>query len=164
VILYFHSNIGQYGVLMNSISGMLPKCQVECSISGHNNTSSISVWANGSLDLYPTSRRSGMRTCCILYLTLNQYYHNNLLYLVNWRAGWGTHLSKGSSMALRMVVEITPTIPRLYEMCKSYSLYVYVWMCVLCHMVYVCGTMWMICCIFFRQCGWYGVCLRQSGW
>jgi hypothetical protein len=83
--------------------------------------------------------------------------------LGNRREGRGTHFSKGSSMTIRMVVDITPTISHLHVMCKSCSLYVYVWICVLCHMVYVCETMWMICCMFARQCGRYGVCLRQSG-
>jgi hypothetical protein len=72
--IFMHWNIGQYRVLMNSISGMLPKCQVERSSPSHTNASSTSVWANGSLDLYPASRRWGMRTCCILYLIFNQYY------------------------------------------------------------------------------------------
>jgi hypothetical protein len=34
--------------------------------------------------------------------------------------GQGTHLSKGSSMTLQTVVDITPTIPRLREMRKSW--------------------------------------------
>jgi hypothetical protein len=72
--IFMHWNIGQYRVLMNSISCMLPKCWVERSSSGHINASSTSVWANGSLDLYPASRRSSTRTCYILYVILNQYY------------------------------------------------------------------------------------------
>jgi hypothetical protein len=134
--IFMHWNIGQYGVLMNSISGTLPKCWVELSSSCHNSTSSTSVWANGSLDLYPTSRRPGMRTC-ILYLIFNQYYQKSSLipwsiklmcsitlhrslweHLVNKRAGQGTHLSKGSSTTLRMVVDVTQITPRLCEMRK----------------------------------------------
>jgi hypothetical protein len=114
------------------------KCWVECSSSCHNNTSSTSVWANGSLDLYLTSGCSVMRTCCILYLTLNQYYQKLSLipwsikliciitlhrplweHLVNRRAGRGTHLFKGSSTTLWMVVDITQIIPCLHEMHKS---------------------------------------------
>jgi hypothetical protein len=57
---------------------------------------------------------------------------------VNRRVGWGTHLSKGSSMTIRMVVDITPTIPRLREMHKSW---------------YEFGFMSCMC-ISMRQCGW----------
>jgi hypothetical protein len=38
---------------MNSISDMIPKCRIERSSSCYNNTSSTSVLANDSLDLYP---------------------------------------------------------------------------------------------------------------
>jgi hypothetical protein len=139
---------------MNYISGMFPKCWAERSSSCHNNTSSTFIWANGSLELYPTSRRPSTRTSCILYLILNQYCQKPFLipwsiksmcsitlhrqlweHLVNWRAGRGTHLSKGSSSTLRTIVDITRTILRLHEMRKSCSLY-------------VCVTMWMICCMF----------------
>jgi hypothetical protein len=41
------------------------------------------------------------------------------------------HLSKGYSTTLLMVVDITQTIPRLHEMRKSCSLYLYETMCVL---------------------------------
>jgi hypothetical protein len=163
---------------MNSISGMLPKCWVERSSSYHNNTSSTSIWANGSLDLYPASRRPDMRACCILYLILNEYYQKSSLipwsiksicsitlhrplweHLVNRRAGRGTHLSNGSSTTLQTVVGITRTIPRLRGMRKSCSLYVYETMCVLYHMVYVCETMWMIWCMletmWMIMCMWW---------
>jgi hypothetical protein len=111
-----------------------------------------------------------MRTCCILYLTLNQYYHKPSLipwlikticsitlhwplwkHLVNRRAGRGTHLSKGTSMTLWTIVGITRTILRLCEMRKSYSLYVYETMCILCQ--------W---CMFVRQYGWYVICLWDN--
>jgi hypothetical protein len=143
---------------MNSISGMLPKCGVECSSSRHNNTSSTSVWANGSLDLYPASQLPGMRTCCILYLIFNQYYQKSSLipwsmksicsitlhqplweHLVNRRVGRGTHLSKGSSM----------TLQQSYASMRCVSLdsfYVYAWDNVFGFMSCVCMSM--------RQCRW----------
>jgi hypothetical protein len=123
---------------MNSISGILPKCWVERSGSRHNNTSSTSIGANGSLDLYPASQCSSMRTCCILYLILKQYYQKLFLipwsitsicsirlhrplweHLVNRRVGRGTHSSKGSSVTLWSVVDVTRIIPHHCEMCKS---------------------------------------------
>jgi hypothetical protein len=181
--IFMHWNIGQYKVLTNSISDMLPKCRVERSGSSHNNASSTAVWANGSLDLYPalpTLRYENLLyfifyiqsilSKIISYTLVNQIMCTITLHRPLWehlgnrRAGRGTHLSKGSSTTVRAVVDITPTISHLHEMRKSCSLYVYVWMSVLCHMVYVCETMWMICYMFVRQCGWYGVCLRQSGW
>jgi hypothetical protein len=59
-------------------------------------------------------------------------------HLVNRRAGRGTHLSKGTSMTLWMVVDITPTIPRLCEIHKSWYEFSF-----------------MLCmCISMRQCGW----------
>jgi hypothetical protein len=145
-----HWNIGQYRVLMNSISCMLPKCWVERSSSRHNNTSSTSVWANGSLDLYRASRCSGTRTCCILYLIFNQYCQKSSLipwsinsmcsialhrplweHRVNMRVGRGTHLFKVSSITLRMVLDITQTILRLCEMRKSwYEFSFMLWMCI----------------------------------
>jgi hypothetical protein len=155
---------------MNSISGMLPKCWVERSSFCHNNTSSTFVWANGSLDLYPSSRHPSMRTCSILYLILNQYYQKPSLipwsiksicsitfhrplweHLVNKSADRGTHLSNTSSTTLQTVVDITRTIPHLCEMRKSCSLFVYETMCVL-----------VIWCMFVRQCGWYIVCLWDN--
>jgi hypothetical protein len=120
VILHYHWNIGQYWVLMNSISGMFPKCSLERSIFCYNNTSSTTVWANGSLDRYPASWRPDIRTCYILYLILNQYYQKPSLipwsitsicsitlhrllweHLVNRRVSRGTYLSKDSSMLWR---------------------------------------------------------------
>jgi hypothetical protein len=83
-------------------------------------------------------------------------------HLENRRAGQGTHLSKGSSTTIRTVVDITATISHLREMHKSCSLYVYVWMCVLCHMVYVCETMWMIWCMFKTK--WMIMCMWWYGW
>jgi hypothetical protein len=144
---------------MNSISGMHLKCWVECSSSRHNNTSSTSICANGSLDLYLTSRCSGMITCFILYLTLNPYYqklslipwsiksicsvtHHRRLWehLVNRRVGRGNHLSKDSLMTLQMVVDITRTIRRPREMRKSSYEFRF-------HVVYMYEyeTMWMTC-------------------
>jgi hypothetical protein len=77
--IFMHWNIGQYGVPTNSISGMLRKCRVERSCSRHTNASCTSIWSSGSLGLYPTSRHSGTRTCCILYLISNQYYQKSSL-------------------------------------------------------------------------------------
>jgi hypothetical protein len=156
---------------------MLPKCRVECSSSYHNYTSSTYVWANGSLDIYPTSRCSGRRTYCILYLTLNQYYQKPSLIpwsvkficsitlhrplwenLVNRRAGRGNHLSKGSSTTLWTVVDITQTIPHLCEMRKSCSFYVYETMCVrVISIENVCANVYLTCGFSYGVCLWDGV-------
>jgi hypothetical protein len=142
---------------MNSISGMLPKCWVEHSSSSHNKFSSTSVWANGSSDFTPPPDAQVWELVIfyILYsinivkkpslipwliksmcsITLHQPVWEHL---VNRRAGWGTHFSKGSSTTLRMVVDITWAIPCLHEMRKSW---------------YEFGFMSCMC-MSMRQCGW----------
>jgi hypothetical protein len=177
-----HWNIGQYGVLTNSISSdMLPKFQVEYLSSGHNNISSISIWANGSLDLYPASRRLGTRTYCILsyirsilskpisYTLVNQIMCSVTLHrplwehLVNRRAGRRTHLSKGSSTTIWTVVDITPTILCLREMRKSW--YEFGFISCMCISMRKCGCLLLddvddlsyvlkIRVNVYRQCGW----------
>jgi hypothetical protein len=167
---------------MNFIAGMLPKWWVECSSSSHINTSSTSIWANGSLDLYPTPRHPGMRTCCILYLILNKYYQKLSLipwsiksicsitlhrplweHLVNRRVGRETHLPKGSLMTLRTVVNITWITPRLREMRKSW--YEFSFMSCMCMSLKQSGRLLLddvvdlsyvskICVNVYWQCGW----------
>jgi hypothetical protein len=117
----------------------------------------LSQWLHGALPCLPTPRYENLLYFIsyiqsILSKTVSYTLVNKIMcsitlhrplweHLENRRAGQGTHLSKGSSTTIRTVVDITPTISHLREMHKSCSLYVYVWMCVLCHMVYVCETM-----------------------
>jgi hypothetical protein len=96
----------------------------------------LSQWLLGPLPRLPTLRYENllyfisyiqsMLSKTIFYIFVNQIMCSITLHrplwehLVNRRVGQGTYLSKGSSMTIRMVVDITPTIPRLREMGKSW--------------------------------------------
>jgi hypothetical protein len=114
----------------------------------------LSQWLLGPLPRLPTLRYENLMYFIsyiqlilwkmISYTMVNQIMCSITLhrplweYLVNMRAGWGTQLSKGSSMTILTVVDITPTIPRLREMRKSWYEFDF-----------------MSCmCISMRQCGW----------
>jgi hypothetical protein len=95
------------------------------------NASSTSISANGSLDLYSVryenllyfrSYIQSILSKTVSYTLVNQIMCSITLrrplweHLGNWSVGQGIHLSKGSSMIIRMMVDITPTISRLHEM------------------------------------------------
>jgi hypothetical protein len=81
---------------------------------------------------------------------------------VNRRAGRGTHLSKGSSTIIQMIVDITPIISCLCEMSKSW--YELSFMPCMCISMRQCGSLLLdnvddlsyvskICVNVYRQCG-----------
>jgi hypothetical protein len=84
-------------------------------------------------------------------------------HLVNRRASWGTHLSKGFSTTIRTLVDITTTIPCLREMRKSW--YEFGFMSCMCICMRQCRWLLLddvndlsyvskICVNVYRQCGW----------
>jgi hypothetical protein len=86
-----------------------------------------------SISLKPISYTLVNQIMCSITLHRPLWEH-----LGNRRVGQGTHLSKGSSMTIWMVVDITPTISYLREMRKSW---------------YEFGFMSCMC-ISMRQCRW----------
>jgi hypothetical protein len=154
--IFMHWNIGQYRVLMNSISSMLPKCRLNVQVPAipmpppppfepmapwtftpppNAQVRELVIFLTYIQSILPKTVSYTLVNQIMCSITLHQPLWEHLR---NRRAGRGTHLSKGSSMTIRTIVGITPIISRLREMCKSWYEFSFI-SCM---------------CISTRQCGW----------